>query len=391
MSDNFRQLGIDLREKVAPLVAKAISNDGFQGDVAHEVRQKAFRLIQKIDYVAYLDTELARLYNHMKVSREVHEMQGNNNLLKQNRDMDEIWFQASQGKGSDDPEKTITALTSVHGGNIQSLSTMNGKEVGFDSIRKYNLVPEFVDSCNNEFREYEKVYVETVRAIKDEVNSLATDPAQSTDSYINYQDSAFYHLPQGVLSADDMPADNYRLNKVQARGYIVDGTPRESKNIPFRGEISDIKPPEKGNSSYQDKILNMAKELASNDIPYAFGGGNLEGPSRGKGWDNDSIKYEDYLKSGYDCSSLVQHLYYQATGDVLARTSQEQYASTVPIEGNNPQIGDLGFPPGGSPGHVVMYTGDNTVFEAPESGTNLQYSKAKEDYEWRRPEGSPNS
>ena len=201
MSDNFRQLGIDLREKVAPLVAKAISNDGFQGDVAHEVRQKAFRLIQKIDYVAYLDTELARLYNHMKVSREVHEMQGNNNLLKQNRDMDEIWFQASQGKGSDDPEKTITALTSVHGGNIQALSTMNGKEVGFDSIRKYNLAPEFVDSCNNEFREYEKVYVETVRAIKDEVNSLATDPAQSTDSYINYQDSAFYHLPQGVLSA----------------------------------------------------------------------------------------------------------------------------------------------------------------------------------------------
>ena len=81
----------------------------------------------------------------------------------------------------------------------------------------------------------------------------------------------------------------------------------------------------------------------------------------------------------------------RATGDVLARTSQEQYASTVPVEGNNPQIGDLGFPPGGSPGHVVMYTGDNTVFEAPESGTNLQYSKAKEDYEWRRPEGSPNS
>ncbi|WP_158886240.1 NlpC/P60 family protein [Amycolatopsis anabasis] len=110
-------------------------------------------------------------------------------------------------------------------------------------------------------------------------------------------------------------------------------------------------------------------------LPYAWGGGGLNGPSGGSAPDVGVV--------GFDCSSLVRFAYYQGTNGkiTLPRTSREQYAATqsrrIPAEQLQP--GDLLFW-GKSPGsihHVALYIGNGKMIEAPESGKKLRETQAR--------------
>jgi len=95
-------------------------------------------------------------------------------------------------------------------------------------------------------------------------------------------------------------------------------------------------------------------------LPYAWGGGDLKGPTLGT--------QQDSNVKGFDCSSLARWLTYHDTGVQLPRTSEEQYAATSPRSGE-PQPGDLVFPKGAGtpPGHVQIYIGNGEVVHAPQS------------------------
>lgn len=99
--------------------------------------------------------------------------------------------------------------------------------------------------------------------------------------------------------------------------------------------------------------------------PYAWGGGTLNGPSRGTGIDAHV--------TGFDCSSLVRYAIFQGTGHTvtLPRTSQQQYNATHhnPVLLEALQPGDLLF--WGGPTtvhHVALYIGNQRMIEAPQSG-----------------------
>jgi len=96
-------------------------------------------------------------------------------------------------------------------------------------------------------------------------------------------------------------------------------------------------------------------------LPYAWGGGDLKGPTLGTGQDSN-VK-------GFDCSSLARWLTAHDSGVQLPRTSEEQFSATRPRVGA-PQPGDLVFPAGAGtpPGHVQVYLGDGKVVHAPQSG-----------------------
>ena len=144
-------------------------------------------------------------------------------------------------------------------------------------------------------------------------------------------------------------------------------------------------------NGYHDSVLMLAEQLVNMQppIPYAWGGGSLQGPSQGI---SDGGGYADacgdYNKIGFDCSGLSRYVTYQTLGEEIPRTSQPQYSYCIPVA--HPMIGDLGFPAGGSPGHVVVYVGGGTVFEAQQSGTFLMFSPAQAGYVWGRPQTSPN-
>jgi cell wall-associated NlpC family hydrolase len=135
------------------------------------------------------------------------------------------------------------------------------------------------------------------------------------------------------------------------------------------------------------KLDELVKQTVASEVPYSWGGGTLEGPSKGisdGGGAGDA--HGDYNKVGFDCSGLTRYLAYQSDGVEIPRTSQAQYSASTPV--SDPKPGDLVFPKSsfqsGGPGHVQMYIGDGKVVHAPQSGSNIQITALATDSEVRR-------
>ncbi|OBF80881.1 peptidase C40 [Mycobacterium sp. 852002-51163_SCH5372311] len=90
-------------------------------------------------------------------------------------------------------------------------------------------------------------------------------------------------------------------------------------------------------------------------VPYSWGGGSLEGPSKGVG-DGANI-------NGFDCSGLMRYAF-AGVGVLIPRFSGDQYNAGRHIPQNEARRGDLIFyGPNGSQ-HVTMYLGNGQMLEA---------------------------
>ena len=76
---------------------------------------------------------------------------------------------------------------------------------------------------------------------------------------------------------------------------------------------------------------------------------------------------------GYDCSGLVQQAW-RAIGISLPRTTGAMISAGVEIPPQNAKRGDLLFPSGA--GHVVVWMGDGTILEAPNSNSVVRRYQA---------------
>lgn len=113
-------------------------------------------------------------------------------------------------------------------------------------------------------------------------------------------------------------------------------------------------------------------------VDYSWGGGTKDGPSEGFA-QGAGIK-------GFDCSSLMQYMIYQATKYELPRTAAEQYEDTkgnqVAKAGDGMddlKPGDLLFwgSSASTIDHVAMYVGDGQMIEAPRTGLKVRTTKAR--------------
>ncbi|MBM4574861.1 hypothetical protein GS896_27775 [Rhodococcus hoagii] len=132
--------------------------------------------------------------------------------------------------------------------------------------------------------------------------------------------------------------------------------------------------------SSSGELADIAKALVAADIPYAWGGGTLEGPSQGiSDGGGAADAHGDYNKTGFDCSGLSRYVHYQITGEEVPRTSEAQYAAGTEVSQEEAKPGDFVFPNssfgGGGPGHVQIYLGDGKVLEAPQSGDKVKISE----------------
>lgn len=100
--------------------------------------------------------------------------------------------------------------------------------------------------------------------------------------------------------------------------------------------------------------------------PYAWGGGNKNGPSAGIGIDAGVV--------GFDCSSFVQYVYNRVGVSLSRVTYQQEYEGTY-LSISQLQAGDLIFwGARGSTHHVGIYMGNNQYIHAPESGDVVKIS-----------------
>ncbi len=100
------------------------------------------------------------------------------------------------------------------------------------------------------------------------------------------------------------------------------------------------------------KVVNLAKQLASQNIPYVWGGESL---------------------SGMDCSGLTDYVYQHAAGISLGHytVTQESHVTKETVSAAQP--GDLLFwGQAGATYHVAIYIGNNQYVAAPQPGQNVQ-------------------
>ncbi|MPZ85289.1 MAG: hydrolase [Actinophytocola sp.] len=122
-------------------------------------------------------------------------------------------------------------------------------------------------------------------------------------------------------------------------------------------------------------VINRA--LSQLGVPYAWGGGNAYGPTRGIRDGGVADMYGDYNKIGFDCSGLMIYAF-AAAGYRLPHYSgyQAHAGRRVPLSQKAP--GDMLFwASGGRIHHVALYIGNGQMVEAPHSGARVRIASVR--------------
>ncbi|MFW3168458.1 C40 family peptidase [Geodermatophilus sp. CPCC 206100] len=107
-------------------------------------------------------------------------------------------------------------------------------------------------------------------------------------------------------------------------------------------------------------------------VPYSWGGGGKNGPSKGLDPDQDLV--------GFDCSGLMEYAYGKA-GISVGGVSRDQWWNfrNRTVAASDLRAGDLVFWASGSDYttiyHVALYIGNNKVIQAPQSGDVVRTSQ----------------
>ncbi len=122
-------------------------------------------------------------------------------------------------------------------------------------------------------------------------------------------------------------------------------------------------------------VINRA--LSQLGVPYAWGGGNAYGPTRGIRDGGVADAHGDYNKIGFDCSGLMIYAF-AGVGKRLPHYSGYQASSgrRVPLSQKAP--GDMLFwATRGRIHHVALYIGNNQMVEAPYSGSRVRVTSVR--------------
>ncbi|MGV9824930.1 MULTISPECIES: NlpC/P60 family protein [unclassified Gordonia (in: high G+C Gram-positive bacteria)] len=118
-------------------------------------------------------------------------------------------------------------------------------------------------------------------------------------------------------------------------------------------------------------VVNRA--LAQLNVPYAWGGGDANGPTQGIRDGGVADSYGDYNKIGFDCSGLMVYAF-AGVGIQLPHYTGYQYTSGPQVPLSQMQRGDMIFYGPNASEHVALYLGDNKMVEAPQSGDVVKVS-----------------
>lgn len=124
------------------------------------------------------------------------------------------------------------------------------------------------------------------------------------------------------------------------------------------------------NSAKVETVVNRA--ISQLGVPYAWGGGDANGPTRGIRDGGVADSYGDYNKIGFDCSGLMIYAF-AGIGKALPHYTGYQYREGTQVPVANRKRGDMLF----WPGHVALYLGDGKMVEAPQSGDVVKISPVR--------------
>jgi cell wall-associated NlpC family hydrolase len=120
----------------------------------------------------------------------------------------------------------------------------------------------------------------------------------------------------------------------------------------------------------------IARALSKLGVPYAWGGGNGSGATRGIRDGGVADRFGDYKKIGFDCSGLMIYAFAGVKG--LPHYSGYQYTAGRRVPLSQMRRGDMLFWGGyGGIHHVALYLGSGQMVEAPQSGSYVKVSPVR--------------
>jgi cell wall-associated NlpC family hydrolase len=114
--------------------------------------------------------------------------------------------------------------------------------------------------------------------------------------------------------------------------------------------------------------LVIRRAVSQLGVPYSWGGGNANGPSRGIDQGANTV--------GFDCSGLMLYAF-AAVGIKLEHYSGTQYNSGRKIPSSQMRRGDLIFYGPNASQHEAMYLGNGQMIEAPYTGSVVKISPVR--------------
>lgn len=153
-------------------------------------------------------------------------------------------------------------------------------------------------------------------------------------------------------------------------GVLEDLDTSESVTEEAEEEVAD-----KSRSEKIEAVIDRA--MSQIGVPYAWGGGDANGPTRGINDGGYADSYGDYGKVGFDCSGLVLYAF-AAAGISLPHFTGYQYQRGTKVDPSEMQRGDLIFYGPNGNQHVAIYLGDGQMLEAPQSGATVSVNPVRQ-------------
>ena len=143
------------------------------------------------------------------------------------------------------------------------------------------------------------------------------------------------------------------------------------EELPTADDVQEEASKELGDSSRDAQIETVIARAESQiGVPYAWGGGDANGPTKGIRDGGVADSHGDYNKVGFDCSGLTLYAF-AGVGISLPHFTGYQYNQGTRVSPQEMERGDLIFYGPSGNHHVAIYLGDGMMIEAPQSGQTV--------------------
>ena len=122
--------------------------------------------------------------------------------------------------------------------------------------------------------------------------------------------------------------------------------------------------------------LVIDRGMSQLGVPYSWGGGDENGPTKGIRDGGVADSFGDYNIVGFDCSGLMIYAF-AGLGISLPHYTGYQYTAGKQVPSSDMKRGDMLFYGPNASQHVALYLGDGKMLEAPQSGSIVKISPVR--------------
>ncbi|WP_091504263.1 NlpC/P60 family protein [Amycolatopsis sacchari] len=281
--------------------------------------------------------------------------------------------------GSSSPQDLLARaqlLSSVSGSQLNALELMEQAQT--DKSNKDAAARAALERARQKQAEAEQARQAADAAQAAAVRAQQNQAAQaaSLEASRNSVEEQLYAAQQRVAGLQgqrqryqDWLAQKQREEEEQARQAAL----AASKGSGGSGGGGSSRPVSGSASSAVERAI--ARAMSQLGVPYAWGGGNASGPTRGIRDGGVADAYGDYRKIGFDCSGLMIYAYAGVVS--LPHYSGYQYDAGRKVPLSQMRRGDLLFWGRSGIHHVALYLGNGMMIEAPQSGLAVRVAPVR--------------